>query len=239
MGLLPRRRRRGASPGGLYAYSNVESGSTLNLGANLNIGPGGVLNVQDSGSTLNAQGHALSAPTLYLGWNGNASVSLTDLGQVTLINLYVGNSAAGSDLTLHGGDVINNLINLQNGSVLTVQQTNGIGLTLNGTSLSSLTIDPSQMDLIFNVNTAPNWDFRWADPSSGGNWTSAIDGMIADGEIVIRAPQGYSVDDRGGYTYVDGSYISAIPEPSSIVLGCIACVGIVIGVKRSRRSTVK
>jgi hypothetical protein len=30
-------------------------------------------------------------------------------------------------------------------------------------------------DLIFNLNTSPNWDFRWQDPSGGGNWISTLD----------------------------------------------------------------
>ena len=64
------------------------SGSTLNLGANTDLG--GQLNVQDSGSTLNARA---SAHRQYpLRWARTAPrLSLTNLGQVTLNNLYVGN----------------------------------------------------------------------------------------------------------------------------------------------------
>ncbi len=217
--------------GSVTTNAGVFSGSTLNLGANMNLA--GSLGVEDSGSSLNAQGHGLTAGTLFVGSGGNSSVSVTNLGQVTLANLYVGNSTTGSDVTLHGGDVINNLINLQNGSVLTVEQTSGIGLTLNGTSLSSLTLDPSSMDLIFNLNTTANWDFRWVDPN-GGNWIDTIDGMIASGQLVINAPQGYSVVDSGGYTYIMGS-VSSVPEPSSLALACLATAGITVIATWKRR----
>jgi hypothetical protein len=210
---------------------DVYSGSTLNLGANLSLS--GYLNVQD-GSTFNAQGHALTADTLYAGWNGSSAATLINLGPAALTNLYVGNTTAGTNLTLHGGDVVNSLIDLRGGSVLTVQQAGGIGLTLNGTSASSLTIDPSSMDLVFNLNTTPNWDFRWKDPSSGGNWIGTIDSLIASGAIVVNSPDGYSVMDQNGYTYIMGG-VSSIPEPSSWVLACLATMGVTIGVRGRRR----
>jgi fibronectin-binding autotransporter adhesin len=217
----------GTVTGNIDAYS----GSTLTLGANLSLT--GYLNVQD-GSTVNAQGHAVTADSLLVGYNGSSAVTLINLGPVALTNLYVGNTTAGSNLTLHGGDVVNSLIELRGGSVLTVQQTGGIGLTLNGTSASSLTIDPSSMDLIFNLNSTPNWDFRWKDPATGGNWISTIDGMIAAGEIVVSSPDGYSVVDQGGYTYIMGA-VSSIPEPSSLVLACLASVGVAVGAQWRRR----
>jgi fibronectin-binding autotransporter adhesin len=221
--------------GGATSSIDVYSGSTLTAGANLNLS--NHLNVQD-GSTFNAQGHALTADTLLVGYNGTSTVSVTDLGQVTLNNLYVGNSTAGSNLTLHGGDVVNNLIDLQNGSVLTVQQTGGIGLTLNGTSSSSLTIDPSSMDLIFTLNSTSNWDFRWMDPTGGGNWISRLDSMIGSGMITISSPDGYSIVDQGGYTYIMGG-ISSVPEPSSLVMACLATAGLAAGLTWRRRRAVR
>jgi hypothetical protein len=53
----------------------------------------------------------------------------------------------------------NSEISLNGGSVLTVAQTGGTGLTLNGTTLSSLTIDPSSMDLILTLNSGPELGF--------------------------------------------------------------------------------
>ena len=52
--------------------SNVESGSTLTLDANMNIGVNGFLNVQDSGSTFDMGGFSFTANELQLGWNGSA-----------------------------------------------------------------------------------------------------------------------------------------------------------------------
>jgi hypothetical protein len=98
-----------------------------------------------------------------------------------------------------------------------------------------LTIDPSSMDLIFNLNTGSNWDFRWADPTNG-NWISTLDAMIASGQIAVTAPEGYSIVDQGGYTMIVGGF-SAVPEPSSLVLACIAGVGMVVGVNWQRRRT--
>ncbi len=119
--------------------------------------------------------------------------------------------------------------------MLTVEQTNGIGLTFNGT-LDNLSIDPSSIDLIFTTNSSPNWDFRWLDPSTGGNWIRTIEAMIAAGQIKITAPDGYIVDDRGGYTYIDGIFTASVPEPSSLVLACLAVVGVATGMAMRRRS---
>ncbi len=216
----------GSVMGSIYVYSQ----STLILGAALNIS--GTLNVQ--GSAVIAQGHGITSNQLFVGWDGSSSASLTNVGPVTTTDLYVGN---GSALTLHGGDVVNSLINLQGGSTLTVQEVGGTGLTLNGTSLSSLTIDPSSMDLIFTLNSTPNWDFRWQDPSSGGNWISTIDGLIAGGQIQITAPNGYTVDDRGGYTYIDGTPQGIVPEPSSVIMLSLGALG-ALGAMAARRRRV-
>ena len=202
--------------------------SVLTLGADLSLT--GSLTVEGL-ATLNAQGHAITADTLLL----ENSLSVTGLGTVTLNNLQASNAVGG--LTLHGGDVVNSQIELSNYSVLSVQQTNGIGLTFNGTS-SAFEIDStSSVDLIFAVNSTPNWDFRWADPSGGGNWISTIDSMIADGQIVVSAPNGYTVDDRGGYTYIDVIPVASVPEPSSLVLACLATAGVAAGMRSRRRLT--
>jgi fibronectin-binding autotransporter adhesin len=230
--------------GSVTGNVGIGSGSTLTLGADLNpsLSPlsfsGNTINVRDSGSTLDAQGHAVTTNTLYAGWSGTSSVTVSNLGQVTLDNLYVGNSTVGSNLTLHGGDVIDNGINLRNGSVLTVDQTGGIGLTLNGTSLSNLSLASSSMDLVFSATAAGNWDFRWQDPS-GGNWISTIDGMIANGQInlTLLPGQTYAVEDSGGYTYIIGIGGSAVPEPSTLVLAGLATAGVAVGLTWQRRRT--
>jgi fibronectin-binding autotransporter adhesin len=214
--------------GGVTGNADVYSGSSLTLGANLTLG--GYLNVQD-GSTLDMGGHSITANELLLGWSGSSAVTVTNAGTINVNDLYMAN---GQTFTMHGGDVVNSLIDLQGGSVLTVQEVNGTGLTLNGTSASSLTIDPSSMDLIFTLDSSPNWDFRWLDPASGGNWIATIDAMIASGQIVVNAPNGYTVIDQGGYTYIEGIVVSSVPEPSSLMLACIAG-GTLIGVAWRRR----
>ena len=45
---------------------------------------------------------------------------------------------------------------------------------------------------------------------------------------MITAPQGYSIIDQGGYTYIEGGF-AAVPEPSSIVLAGLAAAGVAAG----------
>ena len=195
---------------------NVTTGGTLNLGASLNLASGN-LNDQDSGSTFDAQGHAVTAMKLLFGSSGAAPVTVSNLGTVTADQLLVGNGTA---LTLHGGDVIGSKIDLENGSVLTVlESSGGTGLTLNGTSASSLTIDPSSMDLVF-TSAAPltpeDWVFRWMDPSTGGDGVSTLNTMIADGQInlALLPGQGYEVPGSGTDTRTStGSAGPPSPSP--------------------------
>jgi hypothetical protein len=56
--------------------------------------------------------------------------------------------------------------------------------------------------------------------------------MIASGQIVVTAPQGYQVFDQGGYTYIGTS----VPEPSTWILAACAAAGIMVA-RRSRRAT--
>jgi T5SS/PEP-CTERM-associated repeat protein len=221
--------------GSVTGYVDIYSGSKLTAGADLSLT--GSLNVEDSGSTLNMQGHALTADTLFVGWNGSTAVTVSDLGKVTLNFLYVGNGTVGSDLTLRGGDVVNDLIQLHGGSVLTVDQTGAIGLTLNGTTLGSLTIDPSSIDLVYSATAPNNWDFRWKDPSSG-NWVNTLTTMIDDHQInlTLLPGQTYSVQDSGGYTYIYGVGGASVPEPSTLVLACLAIAGLT-SAKTWRRRT--
>ena len=226
----------GSITGGAYSMSTIATGSTLRLGTDLNLGTG-YLNIQDASSTLNANGHAITADGLFVGWYGTSSVDMTNLGKVTLNELYMGNSMAASTLILHGGDNINNIINLTNASVLTVKETGGIGLTLNGTSLNSLTLTLSTMDLIFSSTAPGNWDFRWKDPSATSNWISTIDTMIHDGQITLTLlpDQSYRVNDSNGYTYIYGIGGASVPEPTSIVLFCMGALGTLVVGTRSRK----
>jgi hypothetical protein len=202
--------------GNITTDITVDTGSTLNLGANVSISA--TLSIQNASSVLNGNGHNIAATSLFVGYNGSAAASLTGVGTINAVNFFMDH---GSTATIEGG-VVSNEIYLNDGSVLTVDQTGGTGLTLNGTSASDLTTDPSSMDLIFD---SAGWDFRWQDPAAGGNWISTIDAMIASGQIVVTAPDGYSVVNQGGYTYIQSN---AVPEPASggMVLGAAMLLAI-------------
>ncbi len=92
-----------AATGNINDAAFVESGGKLILGADFSVN-GGFITVQDSGSILDAQGHAIATDTVYVGVFGNSAVSLINLGLVTLNTLGMDH---GSTMTLHGGDTIN------------------------------------------------------------------------------------------------------------------------------------
>ncbi len=215
--------------GNLGGNVGVYSGSTLNLGATLSVL--GNVDVEDTNSAINANGHGISSQNLYVGWFDGVAASLNNVGKVTTEGLFVG---YGSSLTLHGGDVVNSSISLTrgSGSTLTVEQVGGTGLMLNGTSLSDLSIGTgNRMNLIFTSSLTSNWDFAWKDPSANANWISTLDGMITSGEIKITSADGYHVFDNGGYTYIAGG---AVPEPSSVIMLSLGVLG-VAGVMAARR----
>src|SRR5262249_35152264 len=154
------------------------------------------------GGSINANGHAISAVNLQVGVFGTGATSVTNAGDVTVGSLYL---AHGSSVSLQGGSSVSSLLSLAGGSTLTVQQSGGIGLSVTDAS-PGLSIDStSVMHLVFNSTTPGNWDFRWADPSSG-NWISTLQAMISAGEISITTAPGwtYEVVDAGGFTYIEG-----------------------------------
>jgi hypothetical protein len=102
---------------------NVYSGSTLALGANLSVS--GNVNIQDSGSTLDAQGHKIIAGAqVLIGWNGGV-VSLLNRGTISAIDLLVSNQS----FILNATDIISNYYQ-QNGNA-----TIATGITLNSFNL--------------------------------------------------------------------------------------------------------
>jgi hypothetical protein len=105
--------------GNITGAVSVFSGSTLNLGANLS--PSGSLDVEGTGSTMNAHGYNISANQFTLGSNGTVGVSVANVGQVNVNQLVL---ATGSTLSIQGG-AVGSLLSLSGNSVLTVHQTNG------------------------------------------------------------------------------------------------------------------
>ena len=108
---------------------NVESGSTLNLGANLNL-PGGTLDVENTGSIVHMNGNNISAGTILLGWDDSQAVTLdrgTTPGSLTATNLYV----YGSTLNLLSTD------NITNFSLSAATTTLNSGVTVSSLNLYS------------------------------------------------------------------------------------------------------
>ena len=73
------------------ASVNLYGGSTLTLGASMS--RSGNPDICDNGSTLNMAGHALAAPTIYLGWYDSQPVTVLNQGPITTPNLNIGNGA--------------------------------------------------------------------------------------------------------------------------------------------------
>jgi hypothetical protein len=221
-----------ASTGNVTGNVEVLSGSKLNLGADL-VTPSGIVDLQDGGS-INANGHAISAINLQVGFFGTGATSVTNAGNVSVESLFL---AHGSTVSLQGGSSVSSLLSLDGGSTLNVVQTNGIGLSVTDASPGLSFVDSaSDMHLIFTSSTPGSWDFRWADPSNG-NWITTLQQLINAGQISFTLPQGftYSLVDTGGFTYIEEVAL-AVPEPSSLVLALLGTVGMVIGVQRRRRS---
>ncbi len=66
---------------------DVETGSKLTLGADMNLGY--YFNLQDTGSTLDMNGHGITAAYIYLGWAGSGVPSLVNRGPLSATNFYV------------------------------------------------------------------------------------------------------------------------------------------------------
>ncbi len=178
---------------------DVESGSKVTLGADMNLGY--YFNLQDSGSTLDMGGHTITAPYTYFGWYGNAPVTVVNPGPVVTAYLYVGNGAAPLRAN---GSIVSNQINVETNAVLALQQPNGqvTGMTYFGPYASYLNIDnTSMMQLTAGTNSGPSWIFRWQDVG-GVSWESTFNSMIAAGRISVSSSSGYSVFDDEGYTYI-------------------------------------
>lgn len=135
-----------AAAGNVTNSVYIDSGSALKLGAQLNTGSGGTIDVR--AGTLNAQGNAIKAGTLFLGWYGEPS-TLLNKGALDVGNLYV----ADRTFDLSSGDTVTAFY-LRNATTalpagVTVSQLNlstGSVATAAGGSVSNqVSVDASQL----------------------------------------------------------------------------------------------
>ena len=90
--------------GNVTGNVSLFSGSTLTLGASMTLS--GQIDVRDSSTTLNMAGYALSAPTIYLGWNDAQTVTLLNRGPIKATGLAV--YAGGQTFNLNPSDTVTN-----------------------------------------------------------------------------------------------------------------------------------
>jgi hypothetical protein len=208
--------------GNLTGSVEVFDGSTLTLGADLAVGPNNI-EVNGNNSTINAQGHAITARTLNL--IGGNNVQLLNDGAITVGTWYQGQ---GIQVELHdGNDTVQSLI-LGHTSDLRIKSaatgftlggTTGNDLQFNGTSTLTLELDGSQ----------PGWVFRWANPA-GGDHIADLNNLIGQNLIVFSATNGgeFNIVSQNGYTYI----VQPVPEPGAI-LAIAGAVGLAAaGVRR-------
>ena len=92
-----------AATGNVTGSVTVFAGSTLTLGADVAVT--GAVHVGQDDSTLNAQGHSITANTLSLGYfDGGDNVRLLNRGNLAVTNLYVGSQ----DFNLTAADQVTN-----------------------------------------------------------------------------------------------------------------------------------
>jgi hypothetical protein len=193
----------------------VDSGCIFSLGADLTLADNpNLYQSLDLRGTLNANGHTVSANTLYMGYYAGPAAFQND----GLVNAGVWDQGHGTRVQLRQpGDTIHTIY-LTESSALTVRDAAGqsTGLTLAGPLMSDLMIDAGS-NLVLEVNgLAGGWVFRWADPN-----IADMQALINGGEITFTYLNGgsYNLTSDGTYTYVN---VIAVPEPSTLFLSLAA-----------------
>lgn len=187
-----------AAAGNVTGSTDVYTGSTLNFGANLNLS--GSLNVQDSGSVLNMNGHSISANSIELGYNGSSAVTILNPGTITAAGISLGNGTSYTFLSTDSATFINVLTgstlnlgqNLTNPSTQLTILNSGSVLNMNGYSVSAYMVDFGTGVAIQNQGTItantfgvginytflPTDSVNTASVSTGGTLTTTATGNI-------------------------------------------------------------
>jgi hypothetical protein len=212
--------------GNVYVYGPTNGAGTLTLGAPLTLDANNALSVA-RGGTVNAQGRAITAGYVYLGYTGSAAdgpAIVQNAGTLTASQgVYLG---SGTQVALGQGTSSVGSVNLVDNSILALRTAGGqIGqLTVTNSDSSALAIDGTSK-LRFDLNGEYfGWVMRWANPE-GGNHIADLNGLISAGKIDFVASNGgtFQLTADSTYTYI----IQPVPEPAWVVM--IATVGLLIG----------
>jgi hypothetical protein len=207
----------------------VHDSGTLTLGADLSVT--GSVEVAWGSSTLDAQGHNITADTLFVGYPAGTRAKLLNDGAITVANWYQDNSTR---VELNDGNDAVQFLSLSGFSNLTVKSAL-TGLTLDGASADSLSlnnISPGTLTLELNGLQA-GWVFRWANPD-GGDHIADLNALIGQDRIQFSLSNGaqYEIVSQGGYTYI----VQPVPEPGSVLL-IAAPVAVGVCLRRRNRSS--
>ena len=138
-----------AATGSVTNAVQVFTGSKLTLGGNMALG--GNLDMEYAGSTLDMGSHALSANTIYFGFNQPGLVTVANPGQITAATLNVGN---GCLVALPAGSAVASL-NLATSGQLTTAATGSVTSAVQVFTGSKLTLGG-------NMALSGNFDMEYA-----------------------------------------------------------------------------
>lgn len=208
-----------AAVGNVTGSVSMASFSTLTLGADLAVS--GDIDVGLMNSTLDAQGHDISANRLTVQYSsvepGSPDVRVLNDGAVTLCDYLT--VLGGVDIDLHDGNDSAAGLMLAGGSNLTIASA-ATGFTLTGMSPDYLLVYDSTLTLELDGSHA-GWIFRWANPENRDH-IADLNTLIDDGSIAFRITNGgeYRLLSENGYTYI----VQPVPEPSTILLTAVAII---------------
>jgi hypothetical protein len=217
-----------SSAGNVTEIARVDPGCTLTLGADVTLA-----SELDLGGTLNANAHAVSAGTIYVGRFGGPATIQHD----GPLHTNTWNQSGGTRIRLNQpGDVLGTLL-LNGNCVLTIGDAAGqmSGLTISDPITSDLFIDNTSYVILEVNGLAGGWVMRWANPI-GGNHIADLQnlinaGAINDGGMTFSYLNGgsYSLTTDSAYTYVS---VVGIPEPSALAMSAVAA-GLMVRLRRA------